>query len=175
MGMSAEKIVVGKIGTPYGIKGWVKVHSATDATEGIFDYAPWYVQKGSNWQEMTIEAWRWHNKGLVAKFDGIDDRTQAERLTNATIAVDESALPELEDEFYWRDLIGCEVVTDKGYNLGKVEGLLETGSADVLRVKANPNDGFGQTERLIPYIDGQFVLDINIAEKKITVDWDPGF
>lgn len=173
--MSAETVVVGKIGTPYGIKGWVKIHSSTDTTEDIFNYAPWLIQQGGSQKEMTVETWRWHNKGLVAKFEGIDDRNEAERLTNATIVVFLSALPELEDEFYWRDLIGCEVITTKGYNLGHVEGLLETGSADVLRVKANPKDAFGQTERLIPYIDGQFVLDINLPEKRITVDWDPGF
>ncbi|MCM2680482.1 ribosome maturation factor RimM [Echinimonas agarilytica] len=173
--MSADTIVVGKIGTPYGIKGWVKIHSSTDSIENIFDYKPWLIQHGGSQLEMTIETWRWHNKGLVAKFDGIDDRNEAERLTNATITVHESVLPKLENEFYWRDLIGCEVITTKGYNLGKVEGLLETGSADVLRVKANPKDAFGQTERLIPYIDGQFVLDINMVDKQITVDWDPGF
>ena len=172
--MSAEMIVVGTIGTPYGIKGWVKIHSSTDSIENIFDYNPWQVEQGGSQKEMTVETWRWHNKALVAKLDGIDDRTQAERLRNATISVHESALPKLENEFYWRDLMGCEVVTTKGYNLGVVEGLLETGSADVLRVKANPKDAFNQTERLIPYI-GQFVLDIHLEEKRISVDSDPGF
>lgn len=172
--MSAD-MVVGKIGTPYGIKGWVKIHSSTDKSEDIFNYLPWTISQGNSQRVMTVESWRWHNKGLVCKFEEVEDRTGAERLTNAVISVPEDSLPELENEFYWRDLIGCEVITTKGYNLGVVEGLLETGSADVLRVKANPKDAFGQTERLIPYIDGQFVLDIQLDEKRITVDWDPGF
>ena len=171
--MSAE-IVVGKIGTPYGIKGWVKIHSSTEQPENIFEYLPWKITQGGSIKTVTVESWRWHNKGLVCKFQGIEDRTEIERLTNAVISVPEDSLPELEDEFYWRDLIGCQVVTTKGYQLGVVEGLLETGSADVIRVKANIKDAFGQTERLIPYIE-QFVLSINLAEKLITVDWDPSF
>lgn len=83
------------------------------------------------------------------------------------------ALP--EDEFYWRDLIGCEVVNTKGYKMGKVDQIVETGSNDVLLVKANAKDGFGKTERMIPFVTEQFILEVNLAEKQILVDWDPDF
>jgi 16S rRNA processing protein RimM len=67
------------------------------------------------------------------------------------------------------------VVTTKGYNLGHVDDLMETGSNDVLVVKANKKDAFGQSERLIPFLTDSVILDINHDEKKITVDWDPAF
>ena len=44
--MSDDKIVVGKFGATYGIRGWLKVFSYTDNTESIFDYAPWFIKQG---------------------------------------------------------------------------------------------------------------------------------
>jgi 16S rRNA processing protein RimM len=81
----------------------------------------------------------------------------------------------LEDDFYWRDLIGCQVKTDKGYDLGIVTEIMETGSNDVLVVKANSNDAFGQKERLIPFIEQQVISNVDITSKLITVNWQPDF
>ena len=96
--------------------------------------------------------------------------------THAEISMDATQLPELpQGEFYWRDLIGMSVVTDKGYNLGTVDDLMETGSNDVLVVKANSKDAFGQSERLIPFLTDSVIKDVKYDVKEITVDWDPGF
>ncbi len=90
------------------------------------------------WREIQVSSWKRHNKGLICKLDGIDVREDALALTNVEIGVAADLLPALpEGEFYWRDLIGCSVVTTKGYDLGKVTELMETGSNDVLVVEAN--------------------------------------
>lgn len=173
---SNEQIVVGKIGAVYGVKGWLKVHSFTEEQEAILDYFPWSLKLGNKVQTVEVTDWRKHNKGLVVKIDNIDDRDVAQTLVSSEIFVDKTKLPELPDgEFYWRDLIGMTVVTDKGYDLGQVSDLLETGSNDVLVVKANRNDGFGKKERLIPYLEDQVVKSVNVENKQICVDWDPGF
>ncbi|MFC3032393.1 ribosome maturation factor RimM [Pseudoalteromonas fenneropenaei] len=169
-------IVVGKLGAPYGIKGWLKVHSFTDDPEGIFDYSPWLIGQQGKWQTFEVVDWRRHNKGYIAKFAQINDRDEALAMTNVEIAVEEAQLPELpEGEFYWRDLIGMSVVTDKGYDLGIVDDLMETGSNDVLVVKAHKKDAFGQAERLIPFLPETVILAVEHTERKITVDWDPAF
>jgi 16S rRNA processing protein RimM len=96
--------------------------------------------------------------------------------THAEISMDATQLPELpQGEFYWRDLIGMSVMTDKGYNLGIVDDLMETGSNDVLVVKANSKDAFGQSERLIPFLTDSVIKEVKYDVKEITVDWDPGF
>ena len=90
--------------------------------------------------------------------------------------MDAAHLPELpQGEFYWRDLIGMSVVTDKGYSLGIVDDLMETGSNDVLVVKANSKDAFGQAERLIPFLTDSVIKEVKYDAREITVDWDPGF
>lgn len=177
--MSQEQtttIVVGKLGAPYGIKGWLKVHSFTDDPVGIFDFSPWLIGQQGKWQPLEVSDWRRHNKGFIAKFAQVNDRDQAMAYTNAEIIVNTAQLPELpEGEFYWRDLIGMAVITDKGYHLGKVDDLMETGSNDVLVVKANSKDAFGQAERLIPFLTDSVIKQVKHDAREITVDWDPNF
>ena len=106
----------------------------------------------------------------------MDIREDAQVFTNAEVAVLADQLPALSDEeFYWRELFGMSVVTTEGYDLGKVTDILETGSNDVLVVKANLKDAFGQKERLIPFLDEQVIKSIDRTAQRIEVDWDPGF
>ncbi|MEF1227554.1 ribosome maturation factor RimM [Vibrio fortis] len=126
--------------------------------------------------KFNVESWKRHNKGMVCKLEGLEVREEAHTLTNFEIAIDPASLPELsEDEFYWRELFGMQVVTTKGYSLGEVTDLLETGSNDVLVVKANLKDAFGQKERLIPYLEEQVIKKVDREAQRIEVDWDPGF
>ena len=176
MSEQSEKIVVGKFGASYGIRGWLKVISYTDNQESIFDYSPWYISQKGEWVECKIESWKRHNQGLVAKLVGLDVREDTSLFTNLEIFINPVSLPELpEDEFYWRELFGMHVFTTKGYDLGKVTDLLETGSNDVLVVKANLKDAFGQKERLIPFLEEQVIISIDREAQRIEVDWDPGF
>ena len=176
MEVIGKDVTLGKVGAVYGIKGWLKIHSFTDDQEAILDYFPWSLKLGNKIQSVDITDWRKHNNGLVVKVAGIDDRDIAQKLVGSEIFVSEEALSDLPDgEFYWRDLIGMAVVTDKGYDLGQVSDIMETGANDVLVVKANLKDGFGKKERLIPYLVDQVILSISIEDKQICVDWDPGF
>ena len=171
-----KEITLGKVGAVYGIKGWLRIHSFTDETDAILDYFPWSLKLGNNTRTVDITDWRKHNKGLVVKVGGIDDRDDAQALVGSEIITNESTLPELsQGDYYWRDLIGMAVVTTKGYDLGVVFDMLETGANDVLVVKANLNDGFSKKERLIPYLLEQVVESVSIENKQICVDWDPGF
>lgn len=175
--MSDNKpVILGTLGAVYGIKGWLKVNSFTDQAEGIFGYQPWLVGQEGNWHPMEVAQWRWHNKGLIAKFAKIDDRDAAQQLVGRNIAISAEALPELpDDEFYWRDLVGLQVVNTQNYDMGTVSQMLPTVSNDVLVVQANSNDAFGKRERLIPFIQSQYVVEVDMAAKRITVDWPADF
>ncbi len=170
-----EPIVMGKLGSPYGIRGWLRVFSSTEYAENIFEYQPWFIQRHGQWETIEIESWKHHNQDIIVKLKGIDDRDAANFLTNFEIVVNASQLPELEGEYYWKDLMGCHVETDKGYDLGVVTDMMETGSNDVMVIKANLKDAFGIGERLVPFLDGQVIKKVDLSAKKIIVDWDPGF
>ena len=173
MSQASDTIIVGKIGAPYGVKGWAKINSYTDVPDGIFDYHPWILGDGKEYQ---IDEWRPHGKNLVAKLVGIDSRDDAERIKNLDIAITPAQLPELEDgEFYWRDLQGMKVINLQGYDLGVVKEIFNTGANDVMSVKANIKDAFGQKERLLPFVLDNVVQSVDKNGRVITVDWDPGF
>jgi 16S rRNA processing protein RimM len=173
MSQASDTLIVGKIGAPHGVKGWVKINSYTDTPEGIFDYTPWQLADGKEYQ---VDQWRPHGKALVAKLVGVESRDGAEGIKNLEISITEEQLPDLGDnEFYWRDLTGMQVVTTQGYDLGVVKDVFNTGANDVLLVRARAKDAFGQKERLIPFVFDSVVLTVDKAEKVITVEWDPGF
>lgn len=169
-------VVVGKLGSSYGVLGWLKVFSFTEEKNAIFNYSPWFIKQAGQWKELKIESHRPHNKEIIAKIEGIYDRDEAALLTNAEIYVSSSQFKPLDNgEYYWKDLVGCKVVTTSGYDLGIVTELLETGSNDVLVVKANVNDAFNQKERLIPFLDGDCIKQVDLNQKMIQADWDPAF
>ena len=161
-------IVLGKMLAPFGVKGWVKVTSFTEPPEGILKYKKWSVVKNGSERRLPLLQGKPHGKFIVVKFEGIDDRDAAALLTHAEIRVDRQQLPASDDGFYWADLIGLQVTTKEGVLLGRVDSLMETGANDVLVVK-------GDRERLVPWIEGDVVTDVDLAAGAITVDWDPEF
>ncbi len=176
MSKQFSPVVLGKLGSTYGIRGWLRVFSSTEDAESIFEYQPWFIQQAGQWQHLELESWKRHNQDLIIKLKGIDDREAAHAMVNREIAVDSAQLPQLVDgDYYWKDLMGCQVVSVDGYELGKVIDMMETGSNDVLVVKANLKDAFGIKERLIPFLDGQVIKRVDLTAQLIEVDWDPGF
>lgn len=171
-----DLVVLGNLGAVYGIKGWLRVNAFTDELSGIFNYAPWFIGRDGNWQQAEVSQWRWQNKGLVAKLANVDDRDVAALYTGMDIAVQASALPELDkNEFYLRDLEGLRVVNTEGYDMGTVDHMLSTPANDVMVVTANSNDAFGKRERLIPFVQSQFVVEVNKESGTVTVNWPADF
>ena len=164
-------ILVGRINGLYGVRGWVKVYSETQPRENILSYRQWLLGEPGQWREVKLEDGRSQGKGVVAKLQGVDDRDQAASLHGQQIAIRREQLaPAREGEYYWADLIGLVVRNPDGVVFGHVDHLLETGANDVLVVI----DEAG-AERLIPFVQGQFVLEIDLAERRMLVDWDPEF
>ncbi|MCA8976539.1 MAG: ribosome maturation factor RimM [Planctomycetes bacterium] len=165
-----EVLVVGRVTAVFGVKGEVRVHSLTDPPDNLRKYRPWLLgADGEDWLEHSPSAVRRHGKGLLARFDGVEDRDRAAALVGRQIAIRRSQLPAAdEDEYYWIDLIGLDVVTIDGRALGAVDHLMETGANDVLVVR-------GERERLIPFLREQVVKEVDREARRIVVDWDPEF
>ena len=167
-------VVVGKISSAYGIKGWVKIYSYTDPVTNILSYQPWYLSspaKHQAQQKINIVTGRAHGKQVVAQIEGCTDRNQAELFRGLDISVPRNQLPEPEEsEHYWVDLEGLQVINVEGQTLGVVDSMMETGANDVLVVKDK-----GGKEHLIPFVKDEFIRDIDMDKRIISVDWDPEF
>ncbi|HEY5789909.1 MAG TPA: ribosome maturation factor RimM [Gammaproteobacteria bacterium] len=170
MSVPDDLVPVGRIAGAYGVRGWVKVFSETDPPENLLQYAPWYLQdRDGGWQARVVREGRVHAQALVARLEGCADRDAAAALGGTTVAVPRSAFGALgEDEYYWADLVGLEVVNTEGTRLGTVERLFPTGANDVLVVR-------GERERLIPFTPGHAVVEVDLERRRLTVAWDPEF
>lgn len=165
--MQRERVILGRIAGVYGVRGWVKVFSETQPKENIFSYKPWQIRLNGVWQHVEVVAGKPHGKGLVAQLAGYDGRELARQLVGAEIAVARQQLPAAaEGEYYWVDLVGLTVVTLAGTELGRVDHLFETGANDVVVVK-------GQQEHLIPFVQGQYIREIDLDAGVMRVDWPP--
>lgn len=172
---SQEFVVLGRISSVYGVKGWVKIHSHTDPMENILTYKPWLLKIDGQWKPVEVEAGKQHGKGLIAKLAGVDDREVARLYNGVEIAVEQSRLPQLAaGEYYWSQLENLMVYTETGILLGKVSHLIETGANDVLVVKGTA-ESIDRQERLLPYLPDQVVKEINLETGTMRVDWDPEF
>lgn len=140
--------------------------SYTQPREAILEYDRWYLKQQGEWQAAAISEGKRHGKTVIAHLDGVDDRDAAAVLVDCDIAVDREAMPDAGDgSYYWADLEGLQVVRRDGTELGNVAYLMETGANDVLVVQ-------GELERLIPFVVEKVILDVDLDNGVITVDWD---
>lgn len=162
-----EIVPLGRISGVHGIQGWVKIHSLTEPREAIFEYQPWLL--GASLEEVRLTQGKKHGSRLIALLENTESREQAEALVDQPIAVYRDQFPELPPgEFYWMDLVGLKVRLEDGRELGTIASMLATGANDVMVVR-------GERERLIPFIRGPYVKQVDLDAGLVTVDWDPDF
>ncbi len=162
-------VVIGRISGLYGVRGWLRIFSYTDPRENVIDYSPWLVNIDGQWQPMKVVTGRTQGKSVVVNLAGYDDRDAAVTLLGKDIAVrrEQLAAP-APGEYYWADLEGLRVVTNAGVELGTVDHLFQTGANDVVVVK-------GDRERLIPFVQGEVILNVDLQQGVMKVDWDPDY
>jgi len=174
MARGDEFIIVGKVSGLYGVRGWVRVYSHTQPRENILTYPIWYLQDGAGWSPFKLESGRPHSKGIVAKFVDYDDRDQAIELQQKTIAIKRDQLPVLEEgEYYWEQLVGLNVRNLEKIDFGTIDSMLETGANDVMVVKEANQEP--EQERLIPFVQGDVIKEIDLDAGTMLVDWDADF
>jgi len=173
-------ILLGKLNGHHGIKGWLKVYSYTEPKENILSYPQIMLFKGNKpkdyWKKVEIANGRLQGKGVVVHIKGYDNREASEELIGSTIGINREDLGKLpEDDYYWVDLIGLKVINQEGIVLGEIVNMLPTTANDVMVVKYQQKQEGIQEEYLIPYIMGQFVLDVDLTSGEMQVDWDVDF
>ncbi|MDQ1078292.1 ribosome maturation factor RimM [Pseudoroseomonas cervicalis] len=151
--MPAQRILVGEIGRPHGVRGIVRINAFTTDPAAIAGYGPLSDESGG--RRFVLQ---WLGNGL-ARIDGIADRDAAARLTGTRLYVERDRLPATEEEeFYLADLIGLAVRDGSGATLGSVRSVEDYGAGSYLTVI----DGEGR-ELLLPFTRA-VVPVVSIAE-----------
>lgn len=186
--LPGDAVELGRIQEAWGIKGWMRIHPHSADTQALFAASQWFLQppearfaRGfsafAGCVAISVADIKVHADGVVARFEGLDDRSAAEALKGVRIFVPRSAFPATpEGEYYWVDLIGLDVVNREGEHLGVVRDLMPTGPTSVLVLAYTETvDGAEQTaERMIPFVSA-YVDDVDRATRRITVDWQKDY
>lgn len=156
---------VGKIVNTHGIRGELKVLPLTDFPEERFAKgSKLVIETGEGQLPVTVESARLHKNMYVVRLNDFTNINEVEKYKGTMLKVSSEYQTELsEDEFYFHQIVGCEVVTDEGETLGTIKEILTPGANDVWVVKANNGK-----EILLPYID-DVILHVDVVNQKVTV------
>ena len=182
--LPADAIEVGRIADAWGIKGWFKVLPHSASPEALFSSKRWYLltpdrpMKGvTPWTGalmLKIKEAKDHSDTVVATSVDVPDRNAAEALRGARVFVPRSSFPTAADnEYYWVDLIGLDVVNREGEAMGQVKDLLSTGPQTVL-VLGYLDAEAKEAERMSPFV-AAFVDAVDLPGRRITVDWQADY
>lgn len=166
----AAPVALGRIVDAWGVRGWVKVEPFNGAQDSALLHARvWHLSRPALPGRPPLQAQagvnraRQHGATVIARLDGLEDRDAALALKGAEVGVYRADFPPAgPDEWYWVDLLGCEVFNLKDASLGRVVSVDDHGAHPVLET---------DTGHLIPFVDA-YIVDASPQTGRIQVDWD---
>lgn len=157
---------VGEIVNTQGLKGEVRVVSITDFAEERYKKGATLTlfQDGREPLDLVVKSHRLHKNFHLLTFEGLGRIEDVEGFKGGTLKISEEQLQKLdEDEYYYHEIIGLEVVSEDGQSYGKIKEILALGSNDVWVVQRQ-----GKKDLLIPYI-ADVVKDVDLEANKVVV------
>jgi 16S rRNA processing protein RimM len=157
--MSKARVLLGVVAAPHGVRGLVRIKSFTEDPMAVGAYGPLSDEAGK--KEYRVEALSAARGAVLARIDGIADRTAAEALRGLRLYVAREALPEAgEREWYEADLVGLPAVGRDGRDWGKVIAFHDFGAGPVMEV----SEGV-----MLPFTD-EAVPEVDVEGGKVVVD-----
>ncbi len=157
--MSSDRVLLGVVAAPHGVRGLVRIKSFTGDPMAVAAYGPLSDEAGK--KVYRVEALSAARGAVLARIEGVADRTAAEALRGLRLYVERKRLPDAgEREWYEADLIGLAAVGRDGRDWGKVVAFHDFGAGSVMEVSGGAMLPF--TDEAVPEIDvegGKVVID----------------
>ena len=167
MKKGTDYLVIGRIVRPFGIRGELKVLPTTDDAGRFTCMDHIYMKRHDEFFLQQVDRARLSKDFVLLKLQGVDSRTDAEKLRNAAIYIDRAHAAEIdEDSHYYCDVEGCTVKTVQGEIVGTVVDIQNAGSCDVYCIRRT---GSSVDELLIPAVQ-DVVKSIDIQKKEILIE-----
>ncbi|MFD1735793.1 ribosome maturation factor RimM [Bacillus salitolerans] len=158
---------VGKIVNTQGIKGEVRVISTTDFPQQRYAKGNMlfiFTNQNEKPVPVKVASHRVHKNFDLLTFEGLHTINDVEKFKGSILKVPEEQLGELDEgEYYYHEIIGCQVISEDGLEIGKIKEIISTGANDVWVISRE-----GEKDVLIPYIE-DVVLQIDTEHKKIII------
>ena len=172
MRSSDRKILLGKLGKPHGVKGFLYIHYYGEDPNILYDYEGLLLDDGT---AVKVDKLLLQKDRVILKFLETNSRNDAEKLRDKELFIKEDSLPVLENnQAYYFELEGLNVKNLDNVDLGRVKEILETNANDVL-VIAPTKSSVDEKERLVPYVKDNVVKEINKIDKNILIDWSEDY
>jgi 16S rRNA processing protein RimM len=150
---------MGHVAGSYGVRGWVKVVPGGGAAAALAEAREWWI--GGKLFKVVAKL---HGATVVAALSGIATREEALALKGSEVSIRREKLADPgEGHYYHADLMGLEVVNERGEVLGTVKRLFSNGAQDVMALS-------GERERLLPWVSA-VVKKVDLAARRIEVEW----
>jgi len=157
---------IGIITKPQGVRGELRVFPTTDDPSRftLLEGKEIFLHQNDTQRGYKLLQARLHKGLVLVKLEGVNDRNTAETLAKAIINIpDELAVSLEEGEYFVRDLIGLNVVTEDGEAVGVLSKVIHTNANDVYVIDQAEGDSF-----MIPAIKS-VVLGVSLTDKRMTV------
>lgn len=154
---------MGKIVNTHGVRGEVKIYPYTDDPDKFEDFDYLYIE-GHQKTKFMVESARVHKNMVLLKFKDFDDINKVMPYMNKNVYIAREDAPDDGEGHYIVDLIGCEIVDEKGEVLGHLVDVLQNSAQDLYEVKKVTD----HQKFYIPVVDA-FVKHIDVKSKKIVV------
>jgi 16S rRNA processing protein RimM len=157
--MHQDRVLLGVVAAAHGIRGLVRIKSFTEDPMAVAAYGPLSDKSGT--KEYRVEALRAVRGAVLARIDGVADRTAAEALRGVQLYVERAQLPATgEREWYEVDLIGLAAIGTDGRDWGKVIAFHNFGAGSMIEVSGG---------LMLPFTDDA-VPEVDLAGGKVVVD-----
>lgn len=170
MSSSNQTILIGKVSATHGVRGQLRITSFSGDPGSFTTLRSVMIKKpGGGMESFAVAGATGHGKKIILSLEDFTNINDVLHLVGREVYVLRDQLPELsDDEFYWCDLLGLQVVTEGGELLGKLVDIISTGSNDVYVVQEG-----GGKEILIPALD-DVVLGVDPVAGRMTVSLPEG-
>src|SRR3954464_2677115 len=155
---------MGRVAGSYGIRGWIKVAPEVGVAETLLAIREWWI----GGEAYRVSEARLHSGVVIAQIAGLETREQALKLKGAAVALDREEFPRADEgHYYLADLVGLQVVNEKGERLGTLKQWISNGAQDVMEVGGTGAKG---GTRLIPWVSA-IVKGVDLERGEVLVEW----
>lgn len=163
----ADHVVLAEIGAAHGVRGAAKLRLFAEDPASLTDCGPLVLSDGRTLKVSGLET---AGGKIVARFDGVPDRTAVETLRGETLWLPRDRLPALDDDdtFYHVDLLGLDVVDTDGQPIGRVKTIQDFGAGDLVEIDRPEAASF-----FLPFTQA-CVPEIDLSARRLVIAVPPG-
>lgn len=160
----SEKIVIAKIGAPFGVAGLAKLTSYSSDYLTLSQYKNFYIKSQADFLLVKTKIIQQKNNILLIRLNDIAIREVIANYTNQLLYISSDELQKESHEFFWHELIKLQVLDENNQVIGVIMNVISNGANDVLVISDD------NTLYTIPYFYQESVLEVDLTKNTMNIN-----